>query len=126
MRFVNSGNPSIEIVTTDNPSFGGANHEYYIGPVQSKPRDPDVAYAPVGEYGHAFFQKGPVGENGHNGCHQEDLIAIVIDRLRSFQDGPYPCRENALALNKLEEALHWLNHRTKNRLRRDVEGKFGA
>lgn len=39
---------------------------------------------------------------------QEILLAIVIDRLRSFQSGPFSSRENALALTKCEEALHWL------------------
>jgi hypothetical protein len=47
---------------------------------------------------------------------------ICIDRLRSFQSGDFKCRENALALTKLEEALHWLNHRTRDRQSRGVEG----
>jgi len=42
--------------------------------------------------------------------------------LRSFQAGPYACRENALALTKIEEAMHWLNHRTAERQARGVEG----
>jgi hypothetical protein len=63
-----------------------------------------------------------VKEFGVNGCHQEDLLAIVIDRLRSFQAGPFACRENALALTKIEEAMHWLNHRTSERKNRGVEG----
>jgi hypothetical protein len=53
---------------------------------------------------------------------QEDLLAIVIHRLQGFQTGPFKCRENALALTKLEEALHWLNHRTARRVSRGVEG----
>jgi hypothetical protein len=47
---------------------------------------------------------------------------MCIDRLQSFQSGDFACRENALALTKLEEALHWLDHRTKDRQRRGVEG----
>ncbi|RPH88532.1 MAG: hypothetical protein EHM32_01115 [Spirochaetales bacterium] len=70
----------------------------------------------------ADFQNGPLKESGVNGCHNEDLIAIVIDRLNGFQSGDYNCRENALALTKLEEALHWLNHRTAARQVRGVEG----
>ena len=78
--------------------------------------------SPAGEFGHVQFQNGPVKEFGVNGCHQEDLLAIVIDRLQSFQAGEFSCRENALALTKLEEAMHWLNHRTNARIARGVEG----
>jgi len=53
----------------------------------------------------------------------EDLLNIVVDRLESFQSGDFACRENALALTKVQEALHWLNHRTADRIDRDVEGK---
>ena len=52
----------------------------------------------------------------------EDLIAIVIDRMRGFQSGDYACRDNAIALTKLEEALMWLRNRTNGREARGVEG----
>ena len=68
------------------------------------------------------FQNGPIKEAGVNGCHQEDLIAIVIDRLQSFQAGDFKCRENALALNHLEIAMRHLNRRTEDREKRGVEG----
>lgn len=68
------------------------------------------------------FQNGVIKENGVNGCQNEDLIAIVIDRLQSFQKSKFNCRENALAITKLEEALMWLNKRTNDRIARGVEG----
>lgn len=68
------------------------------------------------------FQKGPVNEAGVNGVMNEDLIAMVIDRLQDFQESPYKCRENAVAITKLEEALMWLGKRTADRERRNVEG----
>ena len=68
------------------------------------------------------FQNGPIPETGVNGITQEVLLEIVIDRLRSFQSGPYACRENALALTKLEEAQMWLLQRTRARMDRGVEG----
>ena len=68
------------------------------------------------------FQNGPIKENGVNGCHNEDLIAIVIDRLRGFQCGDFACEENANALASLEEALMLLNIRTLGRINRGVEG----
>lgn len=59
---------------------------------------------------------------GVNGLTHEALLAIVADRLRSFQAGPYSCKANACALTKIEEAQHWLQQRTLERMRRGVEG----
>ena len=69
------------------------------------------------------FQLGPIKEVGVNGCQIEDVIDILVARLEGFQNGPYKCRENALSITKLQEAKHWLNHRTADRVKRDVEGK---
>ncbi len=49
-------------------------------------------------------------------------MAIVIHRLQSYQAGKFKCRENAMVITKLEEAMHWLKHRTKARQNRGVEG----
>lgn len=68
------------------------------------------------------FQKGPIKEAGVNGIHNEDLLAMVIARLEGFQNSEYKCRENAVALTKLEEALMWLRKRTIGRQARGVEG----
>jgi hypothetical protein len=61
------------------------------------------------------FQNGPVKENGEgvNGLTHEVLLAILIDRLRGFQAGPYACPENALALSYIEGALAALNARRR-------------
>ncbi len=117
MKKLNVGsNNFTQVVVWDGPGQGGACHEYYISRADAK------LTTPVGEFGHVLFQNGPVKEFGINGCHQEDLLAIVIDRLQSFQSGEFACRENALALTKIQEALHWLNHRTTERVKRGVEG----
>ncbi|MEI6100830.1 MAG: ABC transporter ATPase [Eubacteriales bacterium] len=68
------------------------------------------------------FQEGPIKENGVNGVANEDLIAMVIARLQGFQNSEYACRENAVAVTKLEEALMWLRKRTLDREARQVEG----
>ena len=68
------------------------------------------------------FQEGPIKETGVNGVNNEDLINMVICRLEHFQNTPYKCRENALAITKLEEALLWLRKRTMDREAREVEG----
>lgn len=41
--------------------------------------------------------------------------------LESFQK-THPCRENACTITKLDEAIHWLDARTKAREKRVVEG----
>lgn len=68
------------------------------------------------------FQEGPIKECGINGVCNEDLIAMVITRLEHFQKSEFACRENALAITKLEEALLWLRKRTMAREKRGVEG----
>lgn len=54
------------------------------------------------------FQNGPIGENGVNGLSGEALLSIVEDRLVCFQAGGFSCRENAVALTKVQESLMWL------------------
>ena len=68
------------------------------------------------------MQEGPIEENGINGCFTEDLIAIALVRLESFQNSEYRCRENAVAITKLEEALMWLRKRTNRRVEVGTEG----
>jgi hypothetical protein len=68
------------------------------------------------------FQDGPISESGVNGLMNEELLAIIVDRLEHFQEGEFRCRENALAITKIEEAMHWLRHRTEGRKARGVEG----
>lgn len=68
------------------------------------------------------FQEGPIKEAGVNGVMNEDLIAMVICRLEHFNQSEFKCRENAMAITKLEEALLWLRKRTMGRESRGVEG----
>ena len=72
------------------------------------------------------WQNGPLGRGADrkepNGAFVEGVIKAAIGRLEFYQASKFNCRENALALTKLQEALHWLNHRTQAREKRDVEG----
>jgi len=77
------------------------------------------------------WQHGPRGtEDGTlapaTGAFVEDLVLIARNRLEFFQDSKFRCRENALAITKLEEALHWMQHRRTDRAARGVEGKHEA
>lgn len=118
---INPANDRISIEVLDEPGAGGANHEYLV----TLP-PPDNSAGVAAKSWQIIFQNGPINEYGVNGLTQEVLIAIVIDRLRAFQGGPFSCRENALALTKLEEAQHWLHARTLGRMARGVEGKHAA
>jgi hypothetical protein len=72
------------------------------------------------------FQADPLKEVGVNGCSIEDVIDVLIYRLEGFQKGPFRCRENALAITKLEEAKQWLLYRTAKRQAQNVEGTNAA
>jgi hypothetical protein len=120
-HIVNPVNDRLRITVLDQPGAGGANHEYRIEATDDGSGKPYQIAAH-----HISFQNGPINENGVNGVTQEVLLAVLIDRLQSFQAGPFACRENALALTKLEEAKHWLFSRTLARIQRGVEGTHQA
>ena len=101
-----------QVNVLDEKGQGNANHEYEV--VLAENHNQVVC--------EVRFQNGPIKEAGVNGVMNEDLIAIVIDRMRGFQSGDYACRDNDLALTKLEEALMWLRHRTELREARGAEG----
>lgn len=57
-----------------------------------------------------------------NGAFVEGVLAAARGRLEYYQGSKFRCRENALAIMKIEEALHWLDARTADRTARGVEG----
>ena len=76
-----------------------------------------------------FIQKEPKGEGQvqdlitiSDGTTNEEVIEMLLDRMNYLQS-KFPCRENAIAITKLDEALLWLNKRTADRITRNVEGK---
>jgi hypothetical protein len=116
---------ALKIEVLDAPGHGNAHHLYEISgwnhrtnPSQDELKQYAAAYDAIS----IMFQNGPIKEVGVNGVTHEVLLAVIIDRLRSFQRGEYACKENACALTHLEEALHWLQQRTIKRMRRGVEG----
>lgn len=68
------------------------------------------------------IQSDPIGEVGVNGCQALDMLKYTLCLFQSLNDA-FPCRENALTITKIEEAIHWQEARTKDRLNRQVEGK---
>ena len=114
-HIVNPANDLITITVMDEPGQGGAHHDYYVSWPSQQDNHPGDAMS-------VKFQNGPIKEFGVNGVTQEVLLAIIMDRLRSFQSGPFACRENAIALTHIEEAQMWLQRRTLERMKRGVEG----
>jgi hypothetical protein len=124
-HITNPANNELVVTVEDQPGSGGAQHLYMIRGYDSttNPSDPFVGrYGKGSDHTTILFQNGPIAEAGVNGITHEVLLAIVADRLRSFQDGPYKCKANACALTHIEEAQHWLQQRTLERMRRGVEG----
>lgn len=75
-----------------------------------------------------FIHKEPKEEGSvefktvSDGTTTEEVLEVLIDRMMYLQ-AKFPCRENALVITKLEESLMWLNKRTSDRVKRNVEGK---
>lgn len=100
-----------------NDELRGLNEEQQIAMDGSKPIVNDGA-----GYIHIKFQCGPVKEAGVNGTSIENVLDLLVKRLDGFQNGPFKCRENALAITKIEEAIMWLEYRTKKRVEQNTEG----
>ena len=109
----------------DEPGQGGASHHYELR-VQQGPERGIMAQT-------IRFQDGAISKpEDVNGITNEALLAVLIDRLRGFQGllemktgkQGFPSRENAIALTKLEEALLWLQKRTRDRLAREYHEPF--
>lgn len=109
---LNGLNDAISILVMDEPGSGGANHRYLISFENAEKEMQNT---------HIEFQNG-ILEAGFNGLSNEALLAVVIDRMRGFQSGPFKSRENACALTHFEEGLFWLQKRTRDRMARGVEG----
>jgi len=114
----NTTDKMLQLRATGEPTFGGACHSYEVFIVDVAGRDELKKICDI------QFQNGPITEFGVNGVTQEVLLAIVIDRLKSFQAGNFACQENAVALTHVETALMWLEKRTRDRIKRNVEGVY--
>lgn len=116
---VNGLNEAIEVFAYDERGVGNANHLYILEWIT--PHEVE-GISKVTNSITVKFQEGPIGEMGVNGISNEALLAIVEDRLLGFQSSQFSCRENALALTHLQEAMMWLQKRTRDRMERGVEG----
>ena len=100
------------VFAADEPGNGGANHEYLIAV--------DRGLAVPKECKITFQNGARKDENAVHGILDTDLLEIVRDRLKGFQNGDFATRENAIALTHIEEALLWMNKRVEDRIERNV------
>lgn len=68
------------------------------------------------------IQSDPISEVGVNGVQALDILKYTKYLFESLNEA-FPCRENSLTITKIEEAIHWQDARTKDRQKRNVEGK---
>jgi len=72
------------------------------------------------------WQDGPLGRGedrkAPNGAFVETVIQAVIQRIEHYNSTKFKCRENSIAITKLEEAKMWLNSRTQRREKEGTEG----
>lgn len=67
------------------------------------------------------IQDGPIKEVGVNGCQIDALGEAWLNIITGFNE-KFPCRENAITITKIEEALLWQQKRKQDRVKRGVEG----
>lgn len=118
-----------DVYKIDAPGAGGASHQYVIvkaGAERVFVKTPTFGYDSFKSediVGEIVFQHGPrAEENSVHGVLDTDLLEIVRDRLKAFNQGEYATRENTLAITHIEEALLWMNKRVEDRAERGVLG----
>ncbi len=57
----------------------------------------------------------------NDGTTTEEVLLVLIDRTKNLQ-AKFPCKENACAITHMEEAFNWFEARTRDRMKRKVEG----
>lgn len=68
------------------------------------------------------FQSGALADVGMTGITCEALVAVMLDRLRAFQDGPMRCAENDAVIHHFEQALVHCVRRSERRIAAGVKG----
>ncbi|WP_226526682.1 hypothetical protein [Metabacillus niabensis] len=57
------------------------------------------------------FQTGAIDREGVNGCQVEDVISVLVEQLKSHQNGDFACPENSIAISNLQTANYALRVR---------------
>ena len=109
--------PQLSIAVADDPDYNGAHYYQFQN---------SIGFA-NGQAGYVdtfqsiqFLQKNLDGTMTP-GVQSEQLLIALIDRHKKLNE-KFASREGALAITKMEEALHWLEARVKERIHRGVMG----
>lgn len=116
---VNDCNRALLVEAVGSPGPGGAPTIYGIWWAGREGLPPAFENEPPGF--EVRFHTGPM-DRGVNGITNEVLLAILEDRIASFQSGEFACDENAKALEAVRQAQQWLQIRTQRRIAQGVEG----
>jgi len=107
----NNAPTNVAALDERDPKAGNASHAY------------GIQYGGPKDVLHIHFQHGPRGVEGSTpGVFDDDLLAIIEDRLKGFQDGPFACQENGCALDSIRHARHFLGLRVARRIAQGVLG----
>lgn len=112
----------LHVEVMDSLGHGGAAHRYDIYGFSTYANPSRNLNDEVYTGTEILFQQGPVKSHGTNGVTELSLLAILIDRLERFQDGPYANADNRHCLDHLNAARDALLARKRDREARGVEG----
>lgn len=105
------------VFAVDEKKTGSANHRYKI--IGLEPNSKGIV-----NMGTIKFQDGArKEEDSMHGVIDTDLLEIVRDRYKAFQEGPFASEYNAKALEHIEIALMYANRRIEDRIERNVLGR---
>jgi hypothetical protein len=112
MKTIPNNAPSnVAALDERDPAAGGASHTY------------GVQYGGPKDVCRIQFQHGARAVEGSTaGVFDDDLLAIVQDRVEAFQAGPFACPENAIALASIVAAREALGVRVARRIKAGVLG----
>jgi len=71
------------------------------------------------------IQDGPIQENGENGTQIDSIGQIwmeLVSQFNTMNQGKFKCIENDKTIECIKEGLKWQHQRTRNRIKRGVEG----
>lgn len=106
-------NSPVNVAALDeaDPNAGGACHLY------------GIQFGGPSDVCRIQFQHGARGVEGSRpGVFDDDLLAIIEDRLAHFQAGPFACQENQYALESVRIARQALGERVARRVSKGVLG----
>lgn len=107
----NNAPTNVAALDDRDPKAGNASHAY------------GIQYGGPKEVLHVPFQHGPRGVTGSTpGVFDDDLLAIIEDRMAGFQSGPFACEENQSALDHIKAAREALGLRVARRIAQGVLG----